>query len=71
MEENLVKLNIDDDEEVVLEIPITEESESSFDLCLVGRFFTTSVIQFHAMWNTLANIWHPNGGVAIPNLGKK
>ncbi|KAG8480901.1 hypothetical protein CXB51_025467 [Gossypium anomalum] len=34
------------------------------DLCVVDNFLTATVIQFQAMKTTLANRWHPHGGIA-------
>lgn len=34
-----------------------------------GTFLTLSGINFQAMKCTLANVWHPVGGVAISDLG--
>ncbi|MBA0630761.1 hypothetical protein Godav_002823, partial [Gossypium davidsonii] len=42
-----------------------------YDFCLVGCFFTVNVIQFQAMRNTLANLWHPLGGIEILNMVEK
>ncbi|MBA0704712.1 hypothetical protein Golax_016952 [Gossypium laxum] len=45
--------------------------EEGMDLCAVCSFLTASVIQYHAMNKTLANLWHPHGGVTISDLGEK
>ncbi|KAB2005666.1 hypothetical protein ERO13_D11G262550v2 [Gossypium hirsutum] len=37
----------------------------------MGSFLTASVIRFQAMRTTLANLWHPLGGMMIKDLGKK
>lgn len=42
-----------------------------YDCCLVGTFLTASVVQFQAMRNMLANLWHPIAGIEISNLGAK
>ncbi|MBA0632157.1 hypothetical protein Godav_000952, partial [Gossypium davidsonii] len=39
-----------------------------YDWC---DFFSASVVHFLSMKNTLANLWHPLGGVQISNLGEK
>ncbi|MBA0597567.1 hypothetical protein Gorai_007370 [Gossypium raimondii] len=48
-----------------------EESEEVDDLCVVSNFLTASVIQFQTMKSTLANLWHPYGGVMLLDLGDK
>nr|KJB44952.1 hypothetical protein B456_007G281800 [Gossypium raimondii] len=37
----------------------------------MGSLLIASVIQFQAMHTTLANLWHPLGGMMIKDLGKK
>ncbi|MBA0573339.1 hypothetical protein Golob_000617 [Gossypium lobatum] len=37
---------------------------------MVGCFLTASLVNFHAMRNTLANMWHPVKGVVISDLGE-
>ncbi|MBA0592137.1 hypothetical protein Gorai_009124 [Gossypium raimondii] len=45
--------------------------KSPYDLCLVGCCLTTNVVHSAAMKNTMANLWHPLGGIQISNLGEK
>ncbi|MBA0792101.1 hypothetical protein Gohar_016625, partial [Gossypium harknessii] len=40
-------------------------------LCLVGRCLTDSVVHFPSLRNTMANLWHPIGGICITEIGKK
>lgn len=44
------------------------DDETYYENCLVGRFLTSSVVHFQAMRSTLANVWHPIGGVSIIDL---
>ncbi|MFQ6649799.1 hypothetical protein Gotur_022515 [Gossypium turneri] len=40
----------------------------SYANCFVREFLTSSVVHFQAMRSTLANVWHPIGGVSISDL---
>ncbi|MBA0753341.1 hypothetical protein Gogos_021873, partial [Gossypium gossypioides] len=40
-------------------------------LCLVGRCLTDSVVHFPSLRNTLADLWHPIGGIYITEIGEK
>ncbi|GMI85604.1 hypothetical protein like AT3G31430 [Hibiscus trionum] len=72
MEENLASLSIEDVEEEAFKVPSDLlESEDEYALCLVGKFLTSTVIHFLAMRNTLADLWHPLGGISITDLGEK
>ncbi|GMI99100.1 hypothetical protein like AT3G31430 [Hibiscus trionum] len=72
MEENLASLSIGDGEEEVFEVPSELlETEDDYAHCLVGKFLTSSVIHFLAMRNTLADLWHPLGGISITDIGEK
>ena len=44
------------------------ETKNDFQYCLVGRFLTDKVINFSAMKNTMASLWHPGKGVYIKDL---
>lgn len=76
METSLVDLQIDDEEDkeendgwmVAQEI---HETEVVPDLTLVGCFLTPKEFNFHSMKSTLANLWHPLGGVTITHIGEK
>ncbi|TYI30213.1 hypothetical protein ES332_A05G370000v1 [Gossypium tomentosum] len=72
MEMEFAGLSLEEEEEAVLQLQadpgLRREEE---DLCLVGCFLTTSIIQFPAMTNTMANIWHPVRGIQIRDLGGK
>ncbi|KAH1064637.1 hypothetical protein J1N35_029624 [Gossypium stocksii] len=70
MEEELANLNLLDDEEEEFQ----GESvmvDSTLQNCLVGRYLTDSVVHFLSICNTMADLWHPIGGVCITNLGEK
>ncbi|MBA0879066.1 hypothetical protein Goshw_003306 [Gossypium schwendimanii] len=45
--------------------------EESYDLCLVGRVITDSIVNFTSLRNTLADLWHPLRGVSITELESK
>ncbi|MBA0814667.1 hypothetical protein Gohar_020479 [Gossypium harknessii] len=65
-------LHIDDGEESawgVDEEQVEEEVNQVYSM--VGYFLTASLVNFQAMRNTLANLWHPIGGVVIFDLGDK
>ncbi|MBA0628988.1 hypothetical protein Godav_023613, partial [Gossypium davidsonii] len=59
----LANLNIIDEEEdpmVVLEE--NKADEEVYNLCLVGRVLTDSVVNFPTLRNALADLWHPLKG---------
>ncbi|MBA0780197.1 hypothetical protein Gotri_004331 [Gossypium trilobum] len=68
----LANLNIIDEEEdpmVVLEE--NKADEEVYNLCLVGRVLTDSVVNFPSLRNALADLWHPSRGVPITELENK
>ncbi|MBA0701650.1 hypothetical protein Goari_022559 [Gossypium aridum] len=72
MERGIADLSIEDGEEEAFPVPDGVEPQNSvYNLCLVGRFLTSSVVHFPAMRNMMANLWHPLEGVQISNLGEK
>ncbi|MBA0792520.1 hypothetical protein Gohar_017013, partial [Gossypium harknessii] len=72
MDEVFANLNITDDEEEILEgQSIDEEEDEEYELCLVGNVLTKSVVHFPSMRRTLAEVWHPVGGISITDLGEK
>ncbi|MFQ6657652.1 hypothetical protein Gotur_027237, partial [Gossypium turneri] len=72
MEEDTEDLQIEDNEKEAWSIHEDGDHVSQkYEFCLVGYFLTASVINFQAMRNTMANIWHFLGGVMISNLGEK
>ncbi|MBA0610395.1 hypothetical protein Godav_011255 [Gossypium davidsonii] len=72
MKEELANLNIVDVEEEPLHAHRNANVvKEDYNLCLVWQVLTDSVVHFPAMRNTLANLWHPLGGVSITNIGEK
>ncbi|KAH1097127.1 hypothetical protein J1N35_014048 [Gossypium stocksii] len=70
MEEELASLSLLDDEEEAFQEEIAVV-EPSYQFCLVGRCITDSVVHFPSLRNTMADFWHPIGGVCITDLGDK
>ncbi|GMI79786.1 hypothetical protein HRI_001647900 [Hibiscus trionum] len=70
VEEVLAELSIEEEEEEsALVVGIESAIEPiSFEFCFVGSFFTSSTVNFTSMKATLANVWHPIGGIAISEL---
>ncbi|XP_040971398.1 uncharacterized protein [Gossypium hirsutum] len=69
MEEELANLNLLDDEEAFQgDITVVERN---YQFCLVGRCLTDSVVHFSSLRNTMADLWHPIGGICITDLGDK
>ncbi|MBA0850242.1 hypothetical protein Goshw_027318, partial [Gossypium schwendimanii] len=55
MDEVFANLNLTDDEEEILEgQSIDEEEDEEYELCLVGKVLTESVVHFPSMRRTLA-----------------
>ncbi|GMI93514.1 hypothetical protein HRI_003020700 [Hibiscus trionum] len=72
MESELAALSIEEGEEEILELPPeVQDVVDPYDLCLVGRFLTSSVIHFLAMRNTMADVCHPLGGISVTDIGEK
>ncbi|KAK6144583.1 hypothetical protein DH2020_021403 [Rehmannia glutinosa] len=71
LEELYERLCLEDEDEggLVIENEDSDESNKSFQWCLVGRFLTNRGISFMAMKNTLASLWRPVKGVLIKELG--
>ncbi|MBA0845733.1 hypothetical protein Goarm_022809 [Gossypium armourianum] len=70
MEDDLANLRlVDEEEEAIQEDAAAVESISQF--FLVGRCLTDSVVHFPSLRNTMADIWHPIGGIYITDLGEK
>ncbi|KAH1082970.1 hypothetical protein J1N35_022731 [Gossypium stocksii] len=64
MEEDLANLKLlDEDEEAFQEEAAVVDR--SYQFCLVGRCLTDSVVHFHSLRNTMADLWHPIGGICI------
>ncbi|CAN1783498.1 Uncharacterized protein At4g02000 [Linum perenne] len=73
MEEDLEALRLEDDEEIELEIPELEESESDevYTLCATGTLLTDRSFNFEMMKHRLAEIWRPVKGMSVRDLGNK
>ncbi|KAH1082626.1 hypothetical protein J1N35_022387 [Gossypium stocksii] len=62
MEEELSNLNIDEIKDIPVKFVEEEvEFDEDYNLCLVGRVLTESVMHFPSLRNMLANLWHPLG----------
>ncbi|KAA3477769.1 nucleolin-like [Gossypium australe] len=70
MEDDLAKLSLTDDEEEAF-IEDAAVVERFYQCCLVGRCLTDSVFPFPSLRNTMADIWHPLGGIYITDVGDK
>ncbi|MBA0753052.1 hypothetical protein Gogos_021653 [Gossypium gossypioides] len=70
MEDAMEDLTLMDDEDDAF-----QEDEGAVgqvnQLCLVGRCLTDSVVHFSSLRNTLADLWHPIGGICITEIGEK
>ncbi|MBA0577229.1 hypothetical protein Golob_024741, partial [Gossypium lobatum] len=70
MKEALANLRLLDDEEKAI-----QEDEGAvngvYQFCRVGRCLTDSVVHFPSLRNTMADLWHPIGGICIMELGEK
>ncbi|CAN1792325.1 hypothetical protein LINPERHAP1_LOCUS19633 [Linum perenne] len=73
MEEDMEALRLEDDEEIEIEIPELEESESEEDytLCATGTLLTDRSFNFEMMKHRLAEIWRPVKGMSVRDLGNK
>ncbi|MBA0745947.1 hypothetical protein Gogos_008504 [Gossypium gossypioides] len=70
MEERLANLNLLDEEEDAFHKKATVVDQN-YQFCLVGRCLTDSIVHFPSLCNTMANLWHPIGGICILDLGDK
>ncbi|MBA0672598.1 hypothetical protein Goklo_029003, partial [Gossypium klotzschianum] len=59
---------VDDEEEAIQEDVAIVENFPQF--CLVGRCLTDSVVHFPSLRNTMADLWHPIGGICITDIGE-
>ncbi|MBA0729695.1 hypothetical protein Golax_020490 [Gossypium laxum] len=70
MEDELANLHLaGEEEDAFQEDP--NETDHHLQFCLLGTCLTNSVVHFQSLQNTMANLWHPIGGIAIINLGEK
>ncbi|KAK5818877.1 hypothetical protein PVK06_023825 [Gossypium arboreum] len=71
---DLANLSLDEenDEDEGLQFAAEEGPQQSiYDLCLAGCALTANEVNFLAMKNKMANLWHPLGGIQISELGEK
>ncbi|MBA0849750.1 hypothetical protein Goshw_020246 [Gossypium schwendimanii] len=72
VDNDLANLSLDEEEDEGLQFATEEGSQQPlYDLCLVGCVLTESVVNFLAMKNTMANLWHLLGEIQISELGEK
>ncbi|MBA0689170.1 hypothetical protein Goari_006909 [Gossypium aridum] len=72
MEEELANLNIVvEEEEPVQTLEEKDTIEEEYNLCLVGRVLTNSVVHFPSIRNILAKLWHPLEGISITEIEEK
>ncbi|KAK5817476.1 hypothetical protein PVK06_022400 [Gossypium arboreum] len=62
---------MDNEEDPLVVIGDEINTGQIYDLCLVGRVLTDSVVNFPSLKNTLADLWHLLRGVAISELEGK
>ncbi|PPS10181.1 hypothetical protein GOBAR_AA10461 [Gossypium barbadense] len=68
MEDEIANLRFTDEEEDVFrEDP--KASDYDIQFCLVGTYLTDNVFHFPSPRNTMVDLWHPIGEIAITNLG--
>ncbi|KAH1046629.1 hypothetical protein J1N35_037413 [Gossypium stocksii] len=70
MEEGMANLRLMDEEEEEFNEEATMV-QWNYQHCLVGRCLTDSVVHFPSLCNTMADLWHPIGGICISDLGDK
>ncbi|MBA0755035.1 hypothetical protein Gogos_021631 [Gossypium gossypioides] len=70
MEDAMANLRLLDDEEEAIQEDERVVS-AAYQFCLVGRCLTDSVVHFPSLRNTMADLWHPIGGICITELGEK
>ncbi|MBA0874161.1 hypothetical protein Goshw_012755 [Gossypium schwendimanii] len=69
MEEYISSFSLDEVEKDSIQLGLESvDNGISFANCFVRKFLTSSVVHFQAMRSTLANVWHPIGGVSISDL---
>lgn len=61
----------DEEEELELEAIPSQQGNSHFEFCLIGRFLTDRPMNFTATRNRMPSIWRPGRGVNISDLGSR
>ncbi|XP_057811485.1 uncharacterized protein LOC131025710 [Salvia miltiorrhiza] len=59
-----------EEDEIMFDDALTEDSNVSVELCLVGRFLTEQPIIFNLMRSRLASVWRPGKGVFMKDIGQ-
>ncbi|MBA0702852.1 hypothetical protein Goari_022008, partial [Gossypium aridum] len=70
MVDDLANLRVSNEEEDAFQED-AKEMERDIKFSLVGTCFTNSVLHFSSHRNSMADLWHPIGGIAITNIGEK
>ncbi|KAH1064269.1 hypothetical protein J1N35_029256 [Gossypium stocksii] len=69
MENYMASLSLEEVEEDFIQLGAESvDNGISYANYFVGTFLTSSEVHFQAMRSTLANFWHPIGGVSISDL---
>ncbi|MFQ6654178.1 hypothetical protein Gotur_025265 [Gossypium turneri] len=70
MEDAMANMRLIDEEEEAIQ-EFDGEACSAYQFCLVGLCLTDSIVHFPSLRNTMADLWHPIGGICITELGEK
>ncbi|MFQ6668851.1 hypothetical protein Gotur_034342 [Gossypium turneri] len=70
MVDDLANLRLSNEEEDAFQED-AKEMKRDIKFSLVGTCLTNSMLHFSSFWNTMADLWHPIGGIAITNIGEK
>ncbi|MBA0843394.1 hypothetical protein Goarm_000589, partial [Gossypium armourianum] len=69
MEDYMASFSLEEVEKDSIQLGVESvDNGFSYANCFVRKFLTSSVVHFQAMRSTLANVWHPIGGVSISDL---
>lgn len=72
MEDHLAGLRLMEEEDNVVQLlGASSHRAPLYEFCFVGCFTIAGVIHFPAISYTLADLWHPLGGIHIIDLGEK
>ncbi|MFQ6651734.1 hypothetical protein Gotur_023940 [Gossypium turneri] len=70
MVDDLVNLRLSNEEEDAFQED-AKKIERDIKFSLVRTCLTNSVLHFPSLRNTMTDLWHPIGGIAITNIGEK
>ncbi|MBA0765731.1 hypothetical protein Gotri_014884 [Gossypium trilobum] len=70
MVDDLANLRLSNEEEDAFQED-AKEMERDIKFSLVETCLTNSVLHFSSFRNTIADLWHPIGGITITNIGEK